>query len=279
MSTPTVTNARQIEGFSQISEKVLGQASIIRAVSNTEVEGTVGFTSVKVYVNDLADIANYVPGAGVSVTGDGSSFVTIANLQEKAINELLDGYTVETAPADLVASRLEAALVQMGEQIDKDALAQMVADGTTAVAASGSKPTVATIYSNILLLKLALDNAKAPRNGRFLIVTPEMENLLLNVDSKVILNTDRGDAIQTEGFVGRLLGFDVFSTVLLPSGTNMVAGQLRGFAFKEGWKVPPRRQNLDGSGQFIGDSAVQGRIAYCYGAVRPTLIQINKGAE
>ena len=279
MSTPTVTNARQIEGFSQISEKVLGQASIIRAVSNTEVEGTVGFTSVKVYVNDLADIANYVPGAGVSVTGDGSSFVTIANLQEKAINELLDGYTVETAPADLVASRLEAALVQMGEQIDKDALAQMVADGTTAVAASGSKPTVATIYSNILLLKLALDNAKAPRNGRFLIVTPEMENLLLNVDSKVILNTDRGDAIQTEGFVGRLLGFDVFSTVLLPSGTNMVAGQLRGFAFKEGWKVPPRRQNLDGSGTFIGDSAVQGRIAYCYGAVRPTLIQINKGAE
>jgi hypothetical protein len=59
----------------------------------------------------------------------------------------------------------------------------------------------------------------------------------------------------------------------------MIAGQRRGFAFKEGWKIPPRRQNLDGSGTYIGDSAVQGRIAYVYGAVRPTLLQIHNGAE
>ncbi len=272
------TGARQIVGFSQISEKVLGQASIIRSVANLEVEGTVGFETVKVYVNDLATIANYVPGTGISISNDGSSYVDIDNKKEKAINELLDGYTVETAPADLVASRLEAALVQMGEQMDTDALAQMVADGTVAVSGSGPKPLVTTIYADILGLKKQLDLAKAPREGRFLIVTPEMENLLLNTDSKVILNTQRGDGIITDGFIGRVAGFDVFSTVLLPAGTNMVAGQRRGFAFKEGWKIPPRRQNLDGSGTFIGDSAVQGRIAYVYGAVRPTLIQINNGA-
>lgn len=271
------TGARQIEGYSQISEKVLGQASIIRSVANLEVEGTVGFETVKVYVNDLATIANYVPGTGISISNDGSNYVDVDNKQEKAINELLDGYTVETAPADLVASRLEAALVQMGEQMDKDALAQMVTDGTEAVADTGALPTVATIYADILNLKKALDLAKAPREGRFLIVTPEMENLLLNTDSKVILNTARGDSILTDGFIGRLAGFDVFSTVLLPAGTNMVAGQRRGFAFKEGWKIPPRRQNLDGSGTFIGDSAVQGRIAYVYGAVRPTLLQVHNG--
>jgi hypothetical protein len=273
------TDARQVIGYSQISEKVLGQASIIRSVANTEVEGTVGFETVKVYVNDLATIDDYTPGTGISLSNDGSSYVDIDNKKEKAINELLDGYTVETAPADLVASRLEAALVKMGEQMDTDALAQMEADGTENVTSSGSKPTIQTIYSNILNLKLALDNAKAPKSGRFLIVSPEMENLLLNVDSKIVLNTVRGDEIIAEGFVGRLLGFDVYSTVLLPAGTNMIAGQRRGFAFKEGWKIPPRRQNLDGSGTFIGDSAVQGRIAYVYGAVRPTLIQINNGAQ
>lgn len=271
------TGARQVIGYSQISEKVLGQASVIRTVANTEVEGAVGFETVKVYVNDLATIANYVPGTGVSITNDGSSYVDINTKQEKAINELLDGYTVETAPADLVASRLEAALVKMGEQMDADAFAAMVADGTEAVADTGALPTAATIYEDILGLKLALDNAKAPRTGRFLIVSPVIENLLLDTDSKIILNTQRGDNIITEGFVGRLLGFDVFSTVLLPAGTNMIAGQKRGFAFKEGWKIPPRRQNLDGSGQFIGDSAVQGRIAYVYGAVRPTLIQVHNG--
>ena len=272
------TGARQVVGYSQISEQVLGQASVIRTVANTEVEGAVGFETVKVYVNDLATIANYVPGTGVSITNDGSSYVDINTKQEKAINELLDGYTVETAPADLVASRLEAALVKMGEQMDEDAFTTMVADGTEAVAAAGDKPTAATIYEDILGLKLALDNAKAPRTGRFLIVTPEMENLLLDTDSKIVLNTERGDRIITDGFVGRLLGFEVYSSVLLPDGTNMIAGQQRGFAFKEGWKIPPRRQNLDGSGTYIGDSAVQGRIAYVYGAVRPTLIQVHNGA-
>jgi len=274
------TDARQVIGYSQISEQVLGQASVIRAVANTEVEGTVGFETVKVYVNDLATIDDYVPGTGLSVSQDGSSYVDINTTKEKAVNELLDGYTVETAPADLVASRLEAALVKMGEQMDTDAFAAMVADGTEASeAGTGNAPTVANIYDEILALKLALDNAKAPRTGRFLIVTPEVENLLLDTDSKIILNTARGDEILTEGFVGRLLGFDIYSTVLLPDGTNAIAGQLRGFAFKEGWKIPPRRQNLDGSGQFIGDSAVQGRIAYVYGAVRPTLIQVHNGDQ
>jgi hypothetical protein len=272
-------DARQVIGYSQISEKVLGQASIIRSVANLEVEGTVGFETVKVYVNDLSTIGDYVPGTGLSISNDGSNYVDINNTKEKAINELLDGYTVETAPADLVASRLEAALVRMGEQMDTDALLQMATSGTQAVAAGGDKPTVATIYADILNLKKALDNAKAPREGRFLIVTPEMENLLLNTDSKVVLNTVRGDSIIADGFIGRVAGFDVFSTVLLPAGTNMIAGQRRGFAFKEGWKIPPRRQNLDGSGQFIGDSAVQGRIAYVYGAVRPLLLQVHKGAE
>ena len=273
------TDARQVIGYSQISEQVLGQASVIRAVANTEVEGTVGFETVKVYVNDLATIDDYVPGTGLSVSQDGSSYVDINTTKEKAVNELLDGYTVETAPADLVASRLEAALVKMGEQMDADAFTTMVADGTEAVADTGAVPTAATIYEDILALKLGLDNAKAPRTGRFLIVTPEVENLLLDTDSKIILNTARGDEILTEGFVGRLLGFDIFSTVFLPDGTNAIAGQLRGFAFKEGWKIPPRRQNLDGSGQFIGDSAVQGRIAYVYGAVRPTLIQVHNGDQ
>lgn len=271
------TDARQVVGYSQISEQVLGQASVIRSIANTEVEGTVGFETVKVYVNDLATIDDYVPGTGLALSNDGSSYVDINNTKEKAINELLDGYTVETAPADLVASRLEAALVKMGEQMDTDAFAQMVADGTEAVADTGALPTASTIYADILNLKLALDNAKAPKSGRFLVVSPEMENLLLDTDSKIILNTQRGDQIIAEGFVGRLLGFDVYSTVLLPDGTNMIAGQLRGFAFKEGWKIPPRRQNLDGSGTFIGDSAVQGRIAYVYGAVRPTLIQVHNG--
>ena len=272
------TGARRITGYSDISEQVLFQESIIRSVSNMDVMGTPGTTAVSVYVNALATVATYVPGTGVSKTNDASAYVVLANLKEIAVNELLDGYTIETAPADLVASRFGGAVGGLAESVDTTTLAAVVAGGTELVAAAGAKPIDTTIYADILALKKALDDAKAPRTGRSLIITTEMEALILDVDSKLVLNTDRGDRILMDGWIGRIAGFDVYGTTLLPAGTNLVAMQKRGFGFKDNWKIEPRLQSLDGSGQFIGDSAIQGRLAYNYGAVRATLIQVNNGA-
>lgn len=272
------TGARKVIGYENITERVLAQASIAEAVAFTDLEGIPGYETVKMYVNELATVANYVPGTGVSITNDSSVYVDIDNKQEKGINEILDGYTIMTAPSDLIAGRLDAGLRGFGEQVDTDFLTLLATDGTQAVLAAAAKPTASTIYADILALKLALDQAKAPKSNRSLIITAEMENLLLSVDSKIILNTTRGDEIQTEGFVGRLLGFNIYSNEQLPAGTNMIAMQQRGGAFKYGWKREPMLQSLDGSGSFIGDSAVQGRLAYVYGVVRPTLVQVHKGA-
>ena len=145
------------------------------------------------------------------------------------------------------------------------------------LAATGAAPSTTNIYEKLVNLKKALDTAKAPRTGRSLIITPTVEALLLQQQAKIILNTDRGDKIVADGWVGRVLGFDVYSTTLLTTA-NIVAMQQRGFAYKDNWKIEPRLQSLDGSGTFIGDSAVQGRFAYNYGVIRATLIQLDKGA-
>lgn len=272
------TTARKVEGYSEISEQVLAETSIIRQVSRKDIIGTPGTTTVKVYVHELATIANYVPGTGIAQSADGSAYVTINNLKEKGINEVLDGFTVETAPMDYAVSRLNAAFSAAGEEIDADGFIKMVADGTKLVSTAGLKPIVSSIYGDVLKLKLALDNVKAPRNGRSIVFTPEMENLVLDQDSKLILDTSRGDSIQTDGYVGRLLGFNVFSTTLLPTGTNIIAIQERAFVFGMAYKKEVSIVGLDGSALFYGDSAVKGRWAYVSGAVRPTLIQINNGA-
>lgn len=270
--------ARKVEGYSQISEEVLAESSIIRQVSRKDIVGTPGSTNVKVYVNELATIADYVPGTGVSLSADGSAYVNIANLKEKAVNEILDGFTVETAPADYVVQRLVAAMGAAGEQIDEDGFVKMVADGTKLVLAAGDAPSAANIYSKVIALKVALDNAKAPQKGRSLIITPEVQGFMLSADSKLVLDTSRGDMIQTDGYIGRVLGFDVFVSTLLPTGTNMIALQERAFVFGMAFTREVKVQSLDGSGTFIGDAAVQGRWAYVTGAVRPTLIQIDNGA-
>lgn len=273
-----VTTARKVEGYSNISEEVLAEASIIKQVSRKDIVGTPGSTTVKVYVNELATIADYVPGTGVAISADGSAYVTVSNLKEKAVNEILDGFTVETAPADYVVQRLVAAMGAAGERIDTDGLTKMVSDGTTLVAASGDAPTVANIYNKIINLKVALDKAKAPQSKRSLIITPEVQGLMLDQASKLVLDTTRGDSIQTDGYIGRVLGFDVFVTTLVPSGTNMIALQERAFVFGMAFTREVMVQSLDGSGTYIGDAAVQGRWAYVTGAVRPTLIQLDKGA-
>ena len=120
--------------------------------------------------------------------------------------------------------------------------------------------------------------AKAPKTGRSLIIDPEMEALLLGTDSKVYLNTAPGLSIMQEGYVGSIAGFNVFSTVLLPAGTNMVGMQLRGFAYGDFYKKEPAIVSLDNSSAFYGDSAIKARMAYNYGVIRPTLIQVNNGA-
>ena len=268
---------RKITGYSDISEQVLYETSIIRNVSNMNVMGTPGTTAVSVYVNALATVATYTPGTGVSKTNDGSAYVVLANLKEIAVNELLDGYTVETAPADLIASRFEAAVGGLAESVDTVTLTALEDGGTELVAAAGLIPTAANIYGKILALKEALDNAKAPRMNRSLIIDPTREALLLDTSSKLVLNTDRGDRILMDGWIGRVAGFDVYSTTLVPAATNMIAMQKRGFAYKDAWKIEPRLQSLDGSGTFIGDSAIQGRMAYNYGVVRATLIQVDNG--
>jgi len=327
------TGARRITGYSDLSEQVLFQESIIRSISNMDVMGTPGTTAVSVYVNALATVATYVPGTGVSKTNDGSAYVVLANLTEIAVNELLDGYTVETAPADLVASRFMGAVGGIAESVDTVTLAAVVAGGTefvadatvaagslivgiryivktansagdasalagtagstavvdeiftaiadgtgaTALVVQAAVPTADSIYTDILDLKKELDDAKAPRTNRSLVLDTAMERLVLDVDSKLVLNTDRGDRILMDGWIGRIAGFDVYGSTLVPAGTNMFAIQKRGFGFKDNWKIEPKLQSLDGSGQFIGDSAIQGRLAYNYGAVRATLIQVNNG--
>lgn len=270
--------ARKVEGYSQISEEVLAESSIIRQVSRKDIVGTPGSTNVKVYVNELATIANYVPGTGVALSADGSAYVTVSNLKEKAVNEILDGFTAETAPADYVVQRLVAAMGAAGEEIDSDGFAKMVADGTKLVLPAGEAVSAANIYGKVIALKVALDNAKAPQKGRALIITPEVQGFMLSVDSKLVLDTSRGDMIQTDGYIGRVLGFDVFVSTNLPTGTNMIALQERAFVFGMAFTREVKVQSLDGSGTFIGDAAVQGRWAYVTGAVRPTLIQIDNGA-
>lgn len=268
--------ARKGTGFTQLSERVLSERGLAKLVAGAIGEGDVGKGEIlKVYVHGLSTVANYVPGTGVSLTGDNSDYVNINNLKEKAVNEILDGLTVEQAydKPDYIAARLEAAVEAIAEEIDKDLFAKLDADGTAATAVAFTN-TVA--FAEILKIKLALDKAKAPNEGRYLIVTPEVENEILSAPN-LVLSTPTGDDILYDGYLGNVFGFKVLRTNLLPAKVQMIGVQSRGIAFADGWKVDPTIFELNDS-QHVGDSKIAGRVAYNAGVVRPTLVQISKTA-
>lgn len=337
-----VKTARRSTAFSEISETVLAETSVIRLFGNKPIQGGVARgESLEVYVHNVATLQIYVPGVGVSVTEDDSQYVTVANRREIAVNEILDGLTAEEAPADYVVQRLTAGVAVIGEDFDAQGFSRMVTDSPSLIDKSGTvtagslivgnwyeiftigdtdftligassntigvkfkatgagvgtgtafseeltKPTTATIYQDILNLAQALDEVKAPKmvgnnvfgpmGFRALIVNPEINNFLASPDAKVQLSTDKGDEIQATGFVGFLAGFAIFMTNLLPAGTNMIGLHDRGFVHKDDFVKNVILQNLDQSGQFIGDSAIQGRNAYKQGVIRPELIVPNRG--
>ena len=273
----TAISARKLVGYAAVGESVLAEKSIYQEIVRQDVLANADATTMKVYVNAGASIQAYVPGTGVALAQDGSAYVTISNLVENSLNEGLDGFTVESAPETLVMQRFDAGMKARGEWSDTTVLTGMIDNGTEAFAATKNKPVVATIYPRILNLKKKLDDVKADKDDRTLTVNPEMENLMLQVDSKIILNTVRGDDIISNGFIGKIAGFAVYSTSLLPAGTNMIASHINGYAAKEIYKVEPKLQNTDDS-THIGDSAIQDRVAFLHGAVRPTLIQVDNSA-
>jgi len=198
----------------------------------------------------------------------GTSVITITNFvvgnwyTVKVANSAGDATTIGCAGSTAVIGEVFKALTD--------------GTGLTALTAySVAAPTAASIYNDVLALKAALDLAKAPRSGRYLVVDSATENLLLSPDATVIIAEPASKMQQVEGSVGRLLGFNIFSTVLLPSGTHMIAGHPDAFYFKDVFRHEARIVSLDGDAKHVGDSALKQRLASISGAVRPTLIQIN----
>jgi N4-gp56 family major capsid protein len=77
----------------------------------------------------------------------------------------------------------------------------------------------AAAYSVLIRLKVALDRANVPQDGRWVAVSPEFYALLL-MDNRFTDASAYGQGgVVTNGLVGRALGFDVRVSTNLPAGT------------------------------------------------------------
>jgi len=75
----------------------------------------------------------------------------------------------------------------------------------------GSSTTPADFYLKVVLpLKVKLDEAYVPKQGRYIVVPPWAEALLEQTQAFVSVATPAQQQVMQEGMIGRVAGFDVY---------------------------------------------------------------------
>ena len=242
-------------------------------IFNNRYEGSAKAGAVKVRKTGASTVADYDVDNGVALTKGSSEWITVTIDKDKAVNEIIDGYEADAVPDGMVADRLNEAAKGLALQIEKDAAAELISGGTQLN--STTALTKSTVYNAIVDVRATMTRAGVPNDGRrFLIVAPEVYSLLLQAD-EFIKGSDLGDAIIATGAVGKIAGFLVFECANLGDDVEFVAGHPDYVTRVTEWQSMPHVVSLEGSGTYIGASAVKGRKIYAHKVTNEDAVYIK----
>lgn len=247
-------------------------------IFNNRYEGDPKAGKVKVPVRDTeVTVAQYDKATGISATQGTTTYLDVPIDKDYAVNEIIDGYDASAVPDNLTADRLDSASYALALQMEKDATTVLESsatqyDDTTAL-------TKDNIYEKIVGVRTSMSKANVPNdNRRWLLVTPDVYALVLT-SPEFIKASDLGDAVVQTGAVGRIAGFNVYEdNTLTAESTEFIAGHPDWCTRVNEWQVPVHLQDVNGSGKYIGASAVQGRKIYAHKVTKASTLFIKKKA-
>lgn len=245
-------------------------------IFNNRYEGDPKAGKVKVPVRDTeVTVAQYDKANGISATQGTTTYLDVPIDKDYAVNEIIDGYDASAVPDNLTADRLDSASYALALQMEKDATTVLESsatqyDDTTAL-------TKDNIYEKIVGVRTSMSKANVPNdNRRWLLVTPDVYALVLT-SPEFIKASDLGDAVVQTGAVGRIAGFNVYEdNTLTAETTEFIAGHPDWCTRVNEWQVPVHLQDVNGSGKYIGASAVQGRKIYAHKVTKASTLFIKK---
>ena len=246
-------------------------------IFNNRYEGDPKAGKVKVPVRDTeVTVADYSKTDGATATHGDTSYLDVSIDKDKAVNEIIDGYNAAAVPDNLVADRLDSAAYSLALQIEKDATAVLESSATTFGDTTALDKD--TIYDTIVDVRTIMSKNYVPNdNRRFLLASPDTFGLILKCP-EFIRATALGDSVVQTGAAGRIAGFNVFEDATLSATTDFIAGHPDWCTRVNEWSVPVHLQDINGSGVYIGASAVQGRRIYAHKVTKAKTLYIKKNA-
>lgn len=238
-------------------------------VFNNDYEGNPTAGAVKVPVRDTeVGVGDYNTATGKSPAEGSTSYKTIYINKDKAINEIVDGFAAAAVPDGIVAERLDSGSYSLAYQLDQDGATTLLAGATVQNETSADATNA---YEKVVTARTNLSKANVPNDGkRFLLVTPDFLALLLKSD-EFISASNLGDEVKQMGVIGRIAGFNVIEWNDTTANLQFIAGHPKFATRVNEWKVPVGLVDL--TNEYIGSSAVQGRMCYGHDVLRPTAIR------
>lgn len=256
-------------------------------IFNSRYEGDPTSGKVKIPVRDTeVAVKEYDKANGIAAEAGTTTYLDLNIDHDEAVNELIDGYDADSVPDDIVADRLDSAAYSMALSIDKKSIEALQSATGATISATKTACTASTAYKEALAAKRTLSRNGVPQTGRFMIVSPEYLEILMQ-DDKFIKQGDLSQELVQQGVVGRIAGFNVFesnnmdyeSTTRVTSKkttTEFICGHPNWCHRVMEWQTPVHLQDLSGSGKYIGASAVQGRKVYGLKVSKPQTLYIKR---
>lgn len=277
------------ERWSSLVDKKLRQTLVTRDnyIFNTNYEGNPKAGKVKIPVRDTkVAVKDYDKATGVDLDEGSTGYIDLDIDQDKAVNELIDGYDAAAVPDNLVADRLDSAGYALALEMDKKSINMLETTEGIKVCATKTAATDANAYKHVLDAKTYLTRTGVPTEGRWMICSPEFMAVLM-MDDHFIRQGDLSQRMKEAGAVGAIAGFalyesgntmvdDTKTVASKKTTTEFIAGHPNWCHRVQEWGVDVHIQDLGGSGKYIGASAVQGRKIYGMKISKPQTVYVKR---
>lgn len=264
--------------YSNLIDAKLRKTLVLKdgVIFNNKYEGSAKAGSVKIRKTGAAQVQDYDKANGADLTTGTSQYITVIVDKDKAVNEIIDGFNAAAVPDNMVADRIDEAGYGLALTLDADGAAELCKSGTAIEGTTAL--TNKTVYGALVDVRTALTKAGVPNDGRrYVIVNPDVMGLILKSD-EFTKASDLGDVIVQTGAVGKIAGMLVFESANLDADVEFVAGHPDYATRVREWAVDVHKQDLSGSGKYIGACAVQGRSVYAHKVTNPAAILVKKFA-
>lgn len=255
------------EQYSELVLKKLRNELTLKdgVVFNNDFDGDPVAGAVKIPTReDEVAASDYDRAAGLAPSSGSTAYVTLTVDRDKAVNEIIDGYEASAVPDGLVAERLDSAGYALGLAMDRDGAAELLAAGTQVGAPLLDKDSV---YGILVAQRTQMSKDNIPAAGRYALCTPDVIAAVVR-SPEFTQAMSLGDEVKQAGAIGRIAGFNVIEFNDDTAGLAVICGHPRFATRVNAWQAPVRLQSLEGSGKYIGASAVQGRMVYAHKVLR-----------